>query len=70
MPPEWEITFLVESDDIEHMEALCKLTRQYLEAAMNHITGRHDAKLIDMWLTRKEEPHAANNPAAKGRSGA
>ena len=59
----WEIVFSVESDDFFHMEALTKLTQQYLEAAMEH-TRRHDAKLIDVRLTLKEEPRADHDPAA------
>ena len=60
---EWEITLTVESEDLFHMEALTKLTRQYLEAAMTH-TRRNDAKLIGVRLTLKEEPRADHDPAA------
>ena len=59
----WEITFVVESGDSEHMTALSALARQYLCAAMNH-TRRHDAKLLDMRLERKEEPHAVTDSSA------
>ena len=66
---QWEITLTVESSDADYMNRLVQITRQYMEAGMAH-TRRHDAKLIDMWLTRKEEPHAANNSAAEGHPGA
>ena len=66
---QWVIELTVESDDAEYMARLVQITRQYLEAGMAH-TKRHDAKLIDMWLVRKEDPHAADNSAAEGHPGA
>ncbi|HEY1295439.1 MAG TPA: hypothetical protein VGJ60_20365 [Chloroflexota bacterium] len=61
----WTIELEIESNDAEHMNNLCGLTQTYLRAAMEH-TARHDAKLVGVILTRKEEPRAADDLATAG----